>query len=118
MMLRQGWALATSPHGASQTIFSPDISGVPEARAIAARSGVSANTGAATAKMHSATKRRRFIGLTSSDGNPLTGWHRSQAHSTLRRDRAAPVQASPRSRSRAQRWRGIVDRVTVLAAVL
>jgi hypothetical protein len=32
MMLRQGWALDTSPHGASQTIFKPGRSGVPERR--------------------------------------------------------------------------------------
>ncbi len=31
MMLRQGWAFATSPHGASQTIFRPGMSGVPDA---------------------------------------------------------------------------------------
>ena len=30
MMLRQGWAFATSPQGASQTIFRPGMSGVPE----------------------------------------------------------------------------------------
>src|SRR3978361_2412664 len=39
MMLRQGWAFATSPHGASQTIFKPGISGVPDDRAMAARAG-------------------------------------------------------------------------------
>src|SRR5580693_5802570 len=39
MILRQGWAFETSPHGASQTIFRPGSSGVPEARARAARSG-------------------------------------------------------------------------------
>src|SRR5471030_1662617 len=33
MMLRQGWAFATSPHGASQTIFRPGMSGVPDERA-------------------------------------------------------------------------------------
>src|SRR5712672_4761256 len=46
MMLRQGWAFETSPHGASQTIFRPAISGVPDARADAARSGACANAGA------------------------------------------------------------------------
>src|SRR5689334_11207108 len=45
MMLRQGWAFATSPHGASQTIFKPGMSGVPDDRAIVARSGVSADVG-------------------------------------------------------------------------
>src|SRR6476659_4179617 len=46
MMLRQGGAVSTAPHGASQTIFSPGISGAPEERAIAATSGVSADAGA------------------------------------------------------------------------
>ena len=62
MMLRQGWAFDSSPHGASQTIFSPGISGVPETRAIAARSGVSADAGARIATTHSAvTSRRSFM---------------------------------------------------------
>jgi hypothetical protein len=34
MMFFQGCALVTSPQGASHTIFSPGMSGVPEARAI------------------------------------------------------------------------------------
>src|ERR1700736_6577721 len=46
MILRHGWAFDRSPHGASQTIFNPGISGVPEPRAIAARSGVWADAGA------------------------------------------------------------------------
>src|ERR1700709_342670 len=33
MMLRQGFDFATSPHGDSQTIFQPGISGVPDDRA-------------------------------------------------------------------------------------
>src|SRR6201999_3923851 len=53
MMLRQGWALATSPHGESQTIFNPGISGVPEERAIAANSLAGAEAGAAIAIAHS-----------------------------------------------------------------
>src|SRR6266436_5622922 len=64
MMLRHGWALATSPHGASQTIFSPGISGVPEERAIAARSGVSAHAGARIATTHSVvTSKPSFMGF-------------------------------------------------------
>src|ERR1700692_236760 len=39
MMLRHGLDLPGSLHGASQTILRPGISGVPEARAIAASSG-------------------------------------------------------------------------------
>src|SRR3954465_15751525 len=62
MMLRQGWAFATSPHGASQTIFSPGISGVPDDRAIAARSDVCAIAGEENAMAQSAiAKRRRFM---------------------------------------------------------
>src|ERR1700694_4286711 len=49
MMLRQGWAFETSPHGASQTIFKPGISGVLELRATAARSGGAAAAGAEVA---------------------------------------------------------------------
>src|ERR1700736_1896814 len=43
MMLRQGWAFVRSPHGASQAIFSPGMSGVPAARATPARSDVCAD---------------------------------------------------------------------------
>src|SRR5258707_3375513 len=63
MMLRQGWAFDTSPHGARQTIFSPGIWGVPEARAIAARSGVSADAGARIATTQNAvTNGLKFMG--------------------------------------------------------
>src|SRR5438045_9035498 len=60
MILRQGWAFATSPHGASQTIFNPGMSGVPNARAIAARSGVcaEADTENARARTADASDRR------------------------------------------------------------
>src|SRR5260370_1422358 len=61
MMLRQGWALASSPHGASQTTFSPGISGVPETRAIAARSGASADAGARVAATHRAHAARGVL---------------------------------------------------------
>src|SRR5262249_8539120 len=39
-MFFQGCAFATSPHGASQTIFNPGISGVPDRVVIAAMSGI------------------------------------------------------------------------------
>src|SRR6202022_4313021 len=45
MMLRQRLAFAGSPHGASHTILRPGISGVPDARAMVARSGVCAEAG-------------------------------------------------------------------------
>src|ERR1700675_791759 len=65
MRLRQGWAFDTSPHGASQIIFSPGISGVPDRRAIAATSGVCADAGAEIAMTQSAiTRRRSFMGIT------------------------------------------------------
>src|SRR6478735_1148507 len=54
MMLRQGWDFAGSPHDASQTIFKPGISGVPDDGAIAVRSGVSADAGASIATAQSA----------------------------------------------------------------
>jgi len=50
MMFCQRFALAGAPHGASHTIFSPGISGVPLARANAAKSGsCSEATGVAAA---------------------------------------------------------------------
>src|SRR6476619_2138366 len=54
MMLRQGWASPTSPQGASQTIFKPGISGVPDDRASVARSGVWAYAGNENARAKSA----------------------------------------------------------------
>src|SRR6266403_369755 len=63
MILRQGWAFDTSPHGASQTTFRPGISGVPDPRAIVAKSDVSANAGPMipTRQSTAASRRRRFI---------------------------------------------------------
>src|SRR5260221_12176831 len=62
MILRQGWAFDTSPHGASQTIFRPGIPGVPDARATLASSGVSADAGTEIAARQSAVASgRRFI---------------------------------------------------------
>src|SRR6266851_10266020 len=66
MMLRQGWAFETSPHGASQTICRPAISGVPDARAVIARSGVCADAGVTIAMAQSAVaSRREVMGLSS-----------------------------------------------------
>src|SRR6185369_146773 len=62
MMLRQGCDLARSPHGASQTIFRPGISGVPDERAIAARSGACAEAQAGNRRVNSvAATRRKFM---------------------------------------------------------
>jgi hypothetical protein len=62
MMLRQGWAFESSPHGASQTIFNPGISGVPDARAIVARSGVCATAYGGNSRTNSAAARgRKFM---------------------------------------------------------
>src|SRR3981189_2104342 len=58
MMLRQGLAFATSPHGESQMIFRPGISGVPEVRDSVARSGDSALAGANIAPRQSASAIR------------------------------------------------------------
>jgi hypothetical protein len=62
MMLRQGWAFESSPHGASQTIFRPGMSGVPDERAITARSGVCAAADTENAKAQTASaSARRFM---------------------------------------------------------
>src|SRR5260370_31930324 len=85
MMFFHGWAFATSPHGASQTILSPGISGVPEPRAMLARSGGCADAGAEIATAQSAVlKMRRVMVLRSS---------------TLTPDCAAPDPASPHGRA-------------------
>src|ERR1700761_3227496 len=63
MMLRQGLAFDRSPHGASQTIFSPGISGVPAARESVARSGVwaSAALSAARRQRAAAIERKNIL---------------------------------------------------------
>src|SRR6516164_7846821 len=70
IMLRHGWAFSTSPHGASQTIFRPGISGVPEARAMVSNSGgCAAATGANITNAQSAVSvKRNFM-----DGNNALG---------------------------------------------
>src|SRR5262249_24651767 len=69
MMFFQGCALPTSPQGASQTIFSPGMSGVPEARASAARS-VSALAGNENTMAISAIAGRRNFMQSKSGGAP------------------------------------------------
>src|SRR5271167_1138248 len=59
MMLAHGWAFATSPQGASHTIFKPGISGVPDDLAIVVRSGDWAEAGAESAIAISANANRR-----------------------------------------------------------
>src|SRR6266850_7251602 len=80
MMLRQGWDFERSPHGASQTIFTPGISGVPDDRAMVARSGVCAGALAGNAMAKSAAATRRRIMLQ----GPVTGL-RNTAYARLRR---------------------------------
>src|SRR5258705_2365973 len=108
MMLRQEWAFDTSPHGASQTIFRPGISGVPDARADIARSGVCADAGVRIAMTQSAvTSRREVMGLT------------SRERSCVARSRV--VAQGPRRLGadlRRQRRRGVVNRAAVPAVVL
>src|SRR5690349_18366509 len=58
MMFFHGCAFATSPQGASQTIFSPGMSGVPEPRASVARS-VCAAAGNTKVAARSASLGRR-----------------------------------------------------------
>src|SRR6185436_14665289 len=102
MMLRQGWAFDTSPHGASQTIFSPGMSGVPELRAIAASSGASADAGARIAMTQSAVaSRRKFM-------------ESFVAHSSV----LAHGQFRHRFDGGRQRRRRVIDGITVLAVLL
>src|SRR3981189_3369745 len=62
MMFFQGWAFDGSPHGASQTTFSPGISGLPDARAMLPRSGVCAEAGPRIVRTPSAiASRRKFM---------------------------------------------------------
>src|SRR6266436_4263351 len=75
MMLRQEWAFDTSPHGASQTILRPGISGVPDARADVARSGVCADAGGRTAMAQSAVTSRRELMISCAYSNRKTGIH-------------------------------------------
>src|SRR4051794_3811608 len=58
IMLRHEWALEIWPHGASQTIFRPGISGVPDPPAVFARSGVCADAGLKAAARHNAVASR------------------------------------------------------------
>src|SRR5258708_1986833 len=102
MMLRQEWAFDTSPHGASQTIFRPGISGVPDARATAARSGACAATGVEIAMAVSATASRRTF---------MQVW--------IARSRLLEQGQFQLSLKSGRQWRGvIVNRNTALAIIL
>src|SRR5271155_928711 len=63
MMFFQGWAFATSPQGASQTIFRPGISGVPDDFAIVARSGVCAGAGEDATALSAIASIRKCINI-------------------------------------------------------
>src|SRR6266436_4413254 len=63
MMFFQGWALATSPQGASQTIFKPGISGAPDDLAIAAMSCVCADAETENATAHAIARQRKCIAI-------------------------------------------------------
>src|ERR1700742_3102285 len=109
MMLRQGWAFDTSPHGASQTILRPGMSGVPTARAIVASSGVCADAGETIASTPSAiASRRNFIG-------PSFIAPERVARS---RQLAQGLLHSRFIGGRQRRRRRVIHRVTVLAVVL
>src|SRR5450755_2931569 len=118
MMLRHGWALDTSPHGASQTIFRPAISGVPEARATPARSNVSADAGTGISTTQSAVaSRRRFMvsphPRVKSEGMPLRNMRLIARSRVLAQGRHCPG-----GNHRRQRWREVIDRIAVLAVFL
>src|ERR1700739_4828351 len=61
MMFFQGWALATSPQGDSQTILRPGISGVPDCLAMVFRSGVWAEAGTRKAMAHTIASKRKIM---------------------------------------------------------
>src|SRR6266481_8097624 len=63
MMLRHGWAFDTSPQGASQTIFKPGISGMPDDLAIAATSCVCADAETENATAHAIARQRKCIAI-------------------------------------------------------
>src|ERR1700749_2853019 len=63
MMFDHGWAFATSPQDASQTIFRPGISGVPDDLALAAESADCAEAVAESASAASAmVNGRNMVG--------------------------------------------------------
>src|SRR3981189_284681 len=125
MMLRHGWALDASPHGASQIIFRPGISGVPEPRAAVARSGVCAAAEAKNATTQSAvTSKRESMRLTSTNPSVFyrkTGIYfcgiracvaRSRALAQVRIGHRLGGDIGPRQRRR------VVSRIAVLAVLL
>src|SRR5262249_32312276 len=112
MMFLQGWALATSPQGASQTIFSPGMSGVPEARASVARSGVWAAAENEKTMASSAIAGRRNFMQSKSGGAPaLACFCGSGAPADGLRDRIGPG-------IRDKGWRRIVAGKAVAAVAL
>src|SRR5216684_8173568 len=116
MMLRQGWAFVTSPHGASQTIFRPAISGVPEARAVIARSGVCADAGARIATTQSAVTSRREVMVSCAYSSRKTGTYFCGIGAWIARSRVLAQRPFRHRLGRGrQRRRGIVDRAAVLA---
>src|SRR5260370_26579104 len=119
MMLRQGWAFETSPHGASQTIFRPAISGVPDARAVIGRSGVCADAGLTIAMTQSAVTSRREVIVSCAYSNRRTGTDFCGIRAWIARSRVL-AQRLFRHRlvpGRQRRRRG-VNRAAVLAIVL
>src|SRR5882724_8585883 len=108
MMLRHGWAFATSPHGASQTMLRPGISGVPDPRAMVARSSVAADAGAIQAMAQSAVSSgRKSMRLGSREG-PYVARSRTLAQDKIRHRRD----------DFGRRRRGVKNRMTVLAVPL
>src|SRR5260370_13136988 len=119
MMLRQGWVFETSPHGVSQTIFRPAISGVPDARAAIASSGVCADAGLTIAMTQSAVTSRREVIVSCAYSNRKTGTHFCGIRAWIARSRVL-AQRLFRHRlvpGRQRRRRG-VNRAAVLAIVL
>src|SRR5271169_1257092 len=118
MMLRQGWAFATSPHGESQTIFNPGISGVPDKRATASISGDCAAAGVNITKAQSVATRRKFMDGTMPrviSGSSPTGTPFGAR--TLARPLGVPAQghAGHGHDLWHQRRRELINRIAVLA---
>src|SRR5216683_4169489 len=119
MMLRQGWVFETSPHGVSQTIFRPAISGVPDARAAIASSGVCADAGVTIAMTQSAVTSRREVILSCAYSNRKTGTHFCGIRAWIARSRVFAQRLFRHRLVRGrQRRRGVVNRAAVLAVVL
>ena len=108
--VRQGWALATSPHGASQTIFRPGMSGVPDcARERREVGRLRRRQERENAMAQNAIASRRKI----MREGPVTALLRSTLQASLRSGCG-----SLRIARGHQRRRRIVGRVAVLAVLL